>query len=280
MINVSEQHAPRSLIVTFYGAYGRFAPGPVPVAELIRLLAAVGVDAPSVRSSVSRLKRRGLLEPARTVAGAAGYALSPDARQLLDDGDRRVYASAPPEDDGWVLAVFSVPESERQKRHVLRSRLAGLGFGTAAPGVWLAPARLYEETRHTLERLRLDPYVELFRGEHLGFAATADAVARWWDLAAIAKEHEAFLGRHARVLHTWEGRADTPPEEAYRDYLLALDSWRHLPYTDPGLPAALLPEDWPGARSATVFRALHERLRDAGAEFAGVPPWSGYPDAV
>ncbi|MCX4987882.1 MULTISPECIES: PaaX family transcriptional regulator C-terminal domain-containing protein [unclassified Streptomyces] len=275
MINVSEQHAPRSLIVTFYGAYGRFMPGPVPVAELIRLLAAVGVDAPSVRSSVSRLKRRGLLEPARTAARAAGYALSPDARQLLDDGDRRVYASAPPGDDGWVLAVFSVPESERQKRHILRSRLAGLGFGTAAPGVWLAPARLYEETRHTLERLRLDRYVELFRGEHLGFAATADAVARWWDLAAIAKEHEAFLGRHARVLHTWEGRADTPPEEAYRDYLLALDSWRHLPYVDPGLPAALLPEDWPGARSATVFRALHERLRDAGAEFAGVARWSG-----
>lgn len=69
MINVSDQHAPRSLIVTLYGAYGRFMPGPVPVAELIRLLAAVGVDAPSVRSSVSRLKRRGLLlPPARHVA--------------------------------------------------------------------------------------------------------------------------------------------------------------------------------------------------------------------
>lgn len=264
---MSEQHAPRSLIVTFYGAYGRFMPGPVPVAELIRLLAAVGVDAPSVRSSVSRLKRRGLLEPARTAAGGAGYALSPDARQLLEDGDRRVYAAAPPEDEGWVLAVFSVPESERQKRHVLRSRLAGLGFGTAAPGVWLAPARLYEETRHTLARLRLDPYVELFRGEHLGFAATADAVARWWDLAAIAKQHEAFLDQHATVLRDWRRRADTPPEEAYRDYLLALDTWRHLPYADPGLPAALLPEDWPGARSAAVFRALHELLRDAGASF-------------
>ncbi len=134
MINVSDQHAPRSLIVTLYGAYGRFVPGPVPVAELIRLLAAAGVDAPSVRSSVSRLKRRGLLLPARTAQGAAGYELSPEARQLLDDGDRRVYASTSPEDEGWVLAVFSVPESERQKRHVLRSRLSGLGFGTAAPG--------------------------------------------------------------------------------------------------------------------------------------------------
>jgi phenylacetic acid degradation operon negative regulatory protein len=270
MINVSDQHAPRSLIVTLYGAYGRFATGPVPVAELIRLLAAVGVDAPSVRSSVSRLKRRGLLVPARTAQGAAGYELSPDARQLLDDGDRRIYATAPPEDEGWVLAVFSVPESERQKRHVLRSRLAGLGFGTAAPGVWIAPARLYEETRHTLQRLRLDAYVDFFRGDHLGFAPTAEAVARWWDLAAIAKEHEAFLDRHARVLQDWEKREDTPPEAAYRDYLLALDSWRHLPYTDPGLPADLLPEDWPGVRSSAVFLGLHERLRDAGAEFVGL----------
>ncbi|MGI5429229.1 PaaX family transcriptional regulator [Streptomyces sp. CA-179760] len=270
MINVSDQHAPRSLIVTLYGAYGRFVPGPVPVAELIRLLAAVGVDAPSVRSSVSRLKRRGLLVPARTDQGAAGYELSSDARQLLDDGDRRIYATAPPEDEGWVLAVFSVPESERQKRHVLRSRLAGLGFGTAAPGVWIAPARLYEESRHTLQRLRLDGYVDFFRGGHLGFAPTAEAVTRWWDLAAIAKEHEAFLDRHAPVLLGWEKREDTPPEEAYRDYLLALDSWRHLPYTDPGLPSALLPRDWPGERSSAVFRGLHERLRDAGAEFVGL----------
>ncbi|MFJ5262044.1 PaaX family transcriptional regulator C-terminal domain-containing protein [Streptomyces sp. NPDC088387] len=270
MINVSDQHAPRSLIVTLYGAYGRDFPGPVPVAELIRLLAAVGVDAPSVRSSVSRLKRRGLLLPARTAGGAAGYELSPDARQLLEDGDRRVYASPPDEDEGWVLAVFSVPESERQKRHVLRSRLSGLGFGTAAPGVWIAPARLYEETRHTLQRLRLDSYVDFFRGEHLGFAPTVEAAARWWDLTAIAKEHEAFLDRHAPVLHAWEKRPDTPAEEAYHDYLLALDSWRHLPYADPGLPARLLPADWPGVRSAAVFRGLHARLRDAGTAFAGM----------
>ncbi|MEU6605934.1 PaaX family transcriptional regulator C-terminal domain-containing protein [Streptomyces shenzhenensis] len=269
MINVSEQHAPRSLIITLYGAYGRFMPGPVPVAELIRLLAAVGVDAPSVRSSVSRLKRRGLLLPARTERGAAGYELSAEARQLLDDGDLRIYGSAPPGGEGWVLAVFSVPESERQKRHVLRSRLAGLGFGTAAPGVWIAPARLHEEARHTLQRLALDPYVDFFRGEHLGFAPTVEAVARWWDLAAIAKEHEAFLDTHAPVLHAWQRRADTPPDEAYHDYLLALDSWRHLPYTDPGLPTHLLPAGWPGARSAEVFHALHARLRDAGAEFAG-----------
>ncbi|MFJ8309524.1 MULTISPECIES: PaaX family transcriptional regulator C-terminal domain-containing protein [unclassified Streptomyces] len=271
---MAEQHTPRSLIVTLYGAYGRETSGSLAVAELIRLLAAVGVDAPSVRSSVSRLKRRGLLVAQPTAQGAAGYALSADARQLLDDGDRRIYARPSPRAaDGWVLAVFSVPESERSKRHVLRSRLAGLGFGTAAPGVWLAPARLYDETRHTLERLQLAPYVELFRGEHLGFAPTEEAVARWWDLPAIAKQHEDFLDRHEPVLRDWQARAPGGPgapddaEAAYRDYLLALDSWRRLPYADPGLPAELLPRDWPGGRSAEVFGRLHGRLREAGAAF-------------
>ncbi|MEV3991456.1 PaaX family transcriptional regulator C-terminal domain-containing protein [Streptomyces sp. NPDC049837] len=275
---MAEQHTPRSLIVSLYGAYGRTPDNaPLPVAELIRLLAVLGVDAPSVRSSVSRLKRRGLLEPCRTPDGAAGYALSEDARQLLDDGDRRIYAAGEPhEDDGWVLAVFSVPEVERHKRHLLRSRLGRLGFGTAAPGVWIAPAALYEETRHTLQRLQLDPYVDLFRGEHLGFAPTAEAVGRWWDLAAIAKLYEEFLDLHEPVLRAWSTR-EPSPEEAYRDYLLALDSWRRLPYADPGLPAALLPAGWPGGRAAAVFGGLHGLLRDAGEEFVrgGEPASSG-----
>ncbi|MFG2835883.1 PaaX family transcriptional regulator C-terminal domain-containing protein [Streptomyces zaomyceticus] len=265
---MAEQHTPRSLIVSLYGAYGRTPDGsPMPVAALIRLLAVLGVDAPSVRSSVSRLKRRGLLLPGRTADGAAGYALSEDARRLLDDGDRRIYARTEPKlSEGWVLAVFSVPEAERHKRHLLRSRLARLGFGTAAPGVWIAPARLYEETRNALERLELSPYVDLFRGDHLGYAATAGAVARWWDLPSIAGLHEEFLAAHEPVLRAWRA-APAGAEDAYRDYLLVLDSWRRLPYADPVLPAELLPDDWPGRRSAEVFAALHELLRDRGAEF-------------
>ncbi|MFJ7204572.1 PaaX family transcriptional regulator C-terminal domain-containing protein [Streptomyces sp. NPDC098789] len=270
---MAEQHTPRSLIVTFYGAYGRAFDGPVPVSALIRLLGAAGVDAPAVRSSVSRLKRRGFILPARGADGAAAYDLSEEARQLLADGDRRIYADAGRDGGGeWLLAVFSVPEEERHKRHLLRSRLARLGFGAAAPGVWIAPAALYDETRHTLERLQLTPYVDLFRGAHLGFAATAEAVNRWWDLAALAKQHEEFLGRHEPVLRGWQSGPGPTPEQAYHDYLLALDSWRRLPYADPGLPRELLPSDWPGERAAAVFAALHALLWERGAAFARPGP--------
>ncbi|MBY8885699.1 PaaX family transcriptional regulator [Streptomyces sp. PTM05] len=261
-------HTPGSLILTYFGGYGRERDGGggrIAVASLIRLMDAAGAGAPSVRSAVSRLKRRGLLVPEK-VAGSAAYALSRDAAELLADGDRRVYGHPEP-DDAWVLVVFSVPESERHKRHLLRSRLTRLGFGTAAPGVWIAPAHLYEEARHALDRLGLSPYVDLFRGAHLGFEPTAGAVRRWWDLEGIAAQHRAFLSAYEPLLDAWSRRRDTPPREAFGDYLRVLDSWRHLPYADPGLPPRLLPAHWPGAEASRVFTALHTRLREAGADF-------------
>ncbi|HET6634493.1 MAG TPA: PaaX family transcriptional regulator, partial [Streptomyces sp.] len=98
---MAQHPSPGSLILTFYGAYGRRAgDGSVPVAALIRLLGAVGVDAPSVRSAVSRLKRRGLLVAERAGSRSAGYAPSEDARQLLQDGDRRIYDRPRPDGDG------------------------------------------------------------------------------------------------------------------------------------------------------------------------------------
>ena len=66
--------------------------------------------------------------------------------ELLRDGDARIFGRrARRRSDGWLLVVFSVPETERDKRHQLRSPLTRLGFGTVAPGVWVAPGHLADE---------------------------------------------------------------------------------------------------------------------------------------
>lgn len=123
---------PRALIVTVYGLYAREVGGWMSVASVIKLLARCGVDAPSVRSAIFRLKRRGLLAAAK-VDGTAGYALTEEAYQILREGDRRIFERRQAtSSEGWLLAIFSVPETERDKRHQLRSRLSWLGFGTVA----------------------------------------------------------------------------------------------------------------------------------------------------
>ena len=259
----SEQ--PRSLIVTIYGLYAREARGWISVASLIRLMSELGVDEPAVRSSISRLKRRGMLEAVR-LDGSAGYGLSNSARDVLGEGDHRIFRRpAARLEDGWLLAVFSVPESERQKRHMLRSRLASLGFGTAAAGVWVAPAHLYDDTRRTLERLSLTDYVDLFRSDYLAFGDVGAAVRTWWDLDALRDLYDEFLTAHGPVLTRWRRRRSRDDAQAFADYVRALTQWRRLPYLDPGLPPELLPRTWHGRQAGDLFFALQDMLAEASA---------------
>ncbi len=259
----SEQ--PRSLIVTIYGLYAREAGGWISVASLIRLMAGLGVDEPAVRSSISRLKRRRMLEPGR-LDGSAGYGLSEPARDILTEGDHRIFRRpAARIEDGWLLAVFSVPESERQKRHMLRSRLAALGFGTAAAGVWVAPAHLYDDTRRTLERLGLTGYVDLFRSDYLAFGDLRTSVSSWWDLDSLRDLYDDFLQAHGPVLSRWRRRRRDDDAQAFADYVRALTQWRKLPYLDPGLPEELLPRNWHGRQAADLYFDLQDLLAGPSA---------------
>src|SRR5215470_16365320 len=135
------RRVPRSLLMTFFGAFLRRLGGWIAVADLIALMAELDLDAQAVRSSVSRLKRRGVIESERR-DGAAGYRLTARGEAILRAGDARIYGRPETTDAAWLLVVFSIPEAQRALRHQLRSGLAGLGLGTVAPGVWIAPAHL------------------------------------------------------------------------------------------------------------------------------------------
>ncbi|GAA5163731.1 PaaX family transcriptional regulator C-terminal domain-containing protein [Pseudonocardia eucalypti] len=259
---------PRALIVTIYGLYAREVGGWIGVAALIRMMAALDVDESSVRSAISRLKRRELLAP-RRVGGAAGYELSDQAREILDEGDRRIFGRQRASlSDGWLLAVFTIPEAERQKRHVLRSRLSWLGFGTATPGVWIAPRNLFDETEDVLRRSQLADYVHVFHADYLAFGDVAEHVPKWWDLDGLRALYGEFLDTFGPVLTRWRRRRTPDDAAAFADYARGLTAWRRLPFLDPGLPPELLPRDWPGVRAAELFEELRERLAEPAHRYA------------
>ena len=250
----------RHLIITVYGLYARHDGGWLSIATLIRLLADLGIDEPPVRSAISRLKRRGILV-SRRYGGSAGYQLSAEAVAILREGDARIFRRrrATPA-DGWLLAVFSVPESERHRRHVLRSELTRLGFGMVAPGVWIAPAHPQDTTAETLRRLELDAYAELFHADHLAFGEPAAKIRRWWDLDELERQYESFIRAHETAWRGWEQDGPPTEQEAFAAYVRMLTDWRRLPYLDPGLPAELLPDGWVGIRAAEEFFASRALL--------------------
>jgi phenylacetic acid degradation operon negative regulatory protein len=263
----TETPPPRHLIVTVYGLYARSGEGEgegwLSVAALIRLLADLDVDEPAVRSAISRLKRRGILQ-ARKHQGAAGYELSAPALAILREGDARIFRRERATlADGWLLAVFSVPESERHRRHVLRTELTRLGFGMVAPGIWIVPAYPDDATAEMLRRLGLDGYADLFHASHVAFGDPREKVRQWWDLDQLADLYRDFIEAHTPLLDRGQGSGS----EAFASYVRALTAWRRLPYLDPGLPAELLPPDWIGTRAAGLFFTLRDLLAGPARDY-------------
>ncbi|MEV7646903.1 PaaX family transcriptional regulator C-terminal domain-containing protein [Arthrobacter sp. NPDC089319] len=250
-------------IVTVFGIYGRHSGGAIPVAVVVRLLQDLGAEPASVRSSISRLKKKGVLTSER-IDGEAGYALAAELEAHFRVGDERIFAPHPARsEDPWLLAAFSVPETQRNQRHKIRSGLARMGFGTVGPGLCVAPSHLQPEAAAYMERNELGEYIDFFLSHHAGPGDLRRKVALWWDLSALESHYHDFVDSYSPVLESWKERAERN-EDVYRDafstYVPMVTQWRQLPYLDPGLPSEALPEGWTGETARTLFRELHALL--------------------
>ncbi|WP_426303337.1 PaaX family transcriptional regulator C-terminal domain-containing protein [Arthrobacter sp. R-11] len=255
-----------SLLRTVIGLYLRDAGGWLPASAFLRLMEALEVPAAVTRTALSRLKKKAVLEQ-QPRDGVAGYGLTPDAATMLSRGDSRIFApQAMADGDRWCLVSFSIPETEREKRHQLRRRLHWTGCGTVAAGLWIAPAFRQAEIVEVLDGLGLRDQATLFitdtpmPGADRTGGSLREAAAQWWDLDAVAALHRDFIGEWAAILDPSARHGSPPSAGAFAAYVRCIDSWRVIPYLDPGLPPEFLPGDWPGKEGIGVFermRAVH-----------------------
>lgn len=239
-----------SLVRTIVGLYIRDLGGWISATHLIGLMDVLGTSAPVTRTAITRLKKKGILEP-RTVAAASGFALTPPGEQLLARGDRRIFEprSMGPQDP-WCLLSYSIPEAQRERRHQLRRHLLGIGGGLVSPGLWIFPGYLHDEVWEILGALGLQDLATVFVSPGPEMTGSKqEAAASWWDLGSIAALHREFLKLNRSV----PGTGEPDPSGSFAAYVRAIDSWRTIPYLDPGLPADCLPADWPGSQSTELF---------------------------
>lgn len=254
---------PRSTIVTVFGAFVRRIGGWIAVADLVLLLDDLGIDEPSARSAVTRLKRTGLLE-SRTHRSSPGYAAGAELAEILRAGDTRIFQSRIGADlaDGWVLVISSVPEAQRDRRHLLRTRLAALGCGSVGSGVVMAPRRVAADIRRMLARLDLARYALVFEGRYDDVDDLTELVASTWDTATMHRHYTAFSRRHGKTMARWSEH-DHGSRGAFADYIAVVHDWRRLAYEDPGLPDAVTPYVVQRNAAVDLFSAATARLGPA-----------------
>lgn len=250
----------RSAVFDLYGDHLRERGNWAPIASVVRLLGAVGIAAPAVRTAVSRLVREGWLEPVER-NGQRGYAATARARGRLAEARARIYRTGAPEWDGqWHLVITDHP-ADRARRTRVSAALGYLGYARLAADTWIAP-RANDELGATLAAEAVDSTT---------FTASYDdgrrLAATVYDLSDLADAYRGFLeqGRDLR-----QRLPDRPrPEPAYALRTTLVHDWRKFLFRDPGLPAEILTAEWPGHEAAALFDELSAALLAPAREFVG-----------
>ncbi len=264
---------PQSLIFTLFGDYIRHRSNRVWIGTLVKLLALFDVSEPALRSTVSRMARRGWLKNERA-NNISYYLLTPQSQRIIAEGAERIFHF--PElidhwDGCWHLITYSIPEEKRDARDCFRGELASLGFGNLTNAVWVSPRDYRGRVQQVAASLNIQPYVQMFHGQMDGFADCGELVARCWNLAAINREYAKFIETYSASLKDFQARSNAgaaiDPSEYFVRRFMLMHEYRRFPYRDPQLPDELLPRDWQGAQAATLFRNYHDLLAEGANRY-------------
>jgi phenylacetic acid degradation operon negative regulatory protein len=248
---------PQTHVLMFCGVHLAEPGTAVATPGLIDALARVGVGEHAARSTVSRMLRRGSLQR-RRVGQRTYLSPTPAVRATLVEGAERAWQSPVNRtwDGQWTLLGFSLPESRRSDRHLLRSRLQWAGFGMLHNGLWVAPRRVDVEA--LLATLDVLDHLKVFRAAVAAPTQVSELIDDAWDVPVLARGYRRFLDR-------WDVPDPLPgaPDDLARQLWL-LAEWTLLARQDPGLPVEYLPADWPAVRAEHVALRLRARY-EAGA---------------
>jgi phenylacetic acid degradation operon negative regulatory protein len=253
----------RSALFDLYGDHLLSRGGTAPVAALIRLLEPLGIRAPAVRTAISRMVSQGWLEAVDLDNGpqqTPGYQLTERARIRLDQAAIRIYRTGADDWDGlWHVRVLA-PITDRSRRERVRSQLRFLGMAPISDSTWVTPHASIE-----VDQLLLDESlvaVCLTTADIGPLPLLLDA----FDIARLAADYEAWIADAADLVGSAAAGSGTDVA-AFVVRSELLHSWRKFLFTDPGLPAPLLPPDWPGHRAAAFFDLHATRLLPATNRF-------------
>jgi len=255
--------AAQSLIVTMFGDSVAVHGGRVWLGSLIDALAAFHIAERLTRTSVFRLVKDDWLSVER-VGRRAYYAFTPHGRREYERTARRIYATErSPWDGAWTLAIPHAVSGPARER--LRASLGWIGFAQISSGVFAHPTADRAALTDVIDELDLADRVLVIDARIDDVDALAAIARDRWGLLELAARYRRFLKAFAPFESLPPKRTDA--QDCYVVRTLLIHEYRRILLTDPDLPDALLPTDWPGRAAAELTRALYVRLADATAAF-------------
>jgi phenylacetic acid degradation operon negative regulatory protein len=244
----------RSLLITILGEFAMPAGTPVWTAAVVAALGNLGVEEKAARQALARTAAEGLLEAER-LGRRTRWSLSEQGLQLLNEGAERIYGFMREQrrwDGNWLVLSVTIPESQRQLRHHLRTRLTWAGMGSPAPGLWVTPDRnIMGQIAKIVADLGITDNAISWVGASGSIGDPQQVVRSAWQLQTVEAAYEDFIKQFGR-------RKPATAAKMFSAQVELVQAWRRFPFVDPALPLELLDHQWPGPIAAATFQRCHD----------------------
>jgi phenylacetic acid degradation operon negative regulatory protein len=230
-------------------------PAAISATSIVETFKRLGIGEAATRSIIARLleddrlvrHRRGrqvYLAPSEVMSGILRY-LESCRRLQLDE----VW------DGTWTLVAVSLPHPLRAQRNALQSRLIFAGFGRLQNGLWIAPREV--DVKALLGDLETYENVRPFTGKVTPESKLEVVINEAFEIKQLAASYERFASR-------WSAKS-FPIKDALAARVLLGTEWTILVGSDPVLPIAFLPADWPSLRARQAFLRADGELEQLAA---------------
>lgn len=250
-----------SLIITIYGDMIAPHGGTAWLGGLIHLVAPLGLNPRTVRTSVFRLSREKWLV-SEQIGRRSYYSLTAMGRRRFEHAFHRIYDDARASWEGdWQVVLTPGNSLTPALRDALRKELLWEGYGAIAPGVLVHPSGQTDELLDILQIAGAHDKVVVLKAQTLGALSSRplkELVDQCWNLGKVAAEYQAFTDRFRSVARALRGASILDPEQCFVIRTLLMHEFRRVQLRDPSLPRQLLPDDWPGHTARALCRDIYQ----------------------
>lgn len=212
-----------------------------------------GFKATSIRVAVNELISEGFID--RILRGSeVQFRLTKVGRDQLTALFPYAGGSAKPWDLSWRMLFLQGKLAPREQR-ILRKLLTDFGFTRISRGVYISPFSIRPDVQKRLIDRGFLGSILLVETKRFIVGDDRSFAAKLWGLDTIYNKYQAFISQAERVLYRAK-REKELIQQLKEGFRSALFSWYELLREEPGLPARLLPADWPHLEARNLMIQL------------------------
>ncbi len=153
--------------------------------------------------------------------------------------------------DNWDgklrILSYEIPEKKRELRDKLRRHVSGWGLGPWHRSFWLTPHPIINDLKDLVGGKEEESYVQAFESDHV-FGDKKVLIEKVWQKESLEKKYRELFKKWHLILSQ-----DQPKEIKLKNVVF---EYVAILKNDPGLPTALIGENWIGLEAFNIFKEI------------------------